>query len=92
MFSRNSIYPVSCDGALSAHINDNHDHVFRYKSYYENDKLGCIGEKILLQHQAWPKPPRFSNCAKQDLPLPDSRIGAFKSPLSTAIMHGLLLY
>ena len=43
MFSRNSIYPVSCDGALSAHINGNHDHVFRYKSYYENDKLGCIG-------------------------------------------------
>ena len=38
MLSRNSIYPLPCDGALSAHING--DHVSRYKSYYEKDKLG----------------------------------------------------
>ena len=31
-------------------------------------------------------------CAKQDVPLPDSRINAFKPPLSSAIIHGLLLY
>ena len=39
MFSRNSIYPVFRDGALSAHINGDHDHVSRYKSYYQKDKL-----------------------------------------------------
>ena len=40
MFSRNSIYPLSRDGAFSAHINGDHDHVSRYKSYYQKDKLG----------------------------------------------------
>ena len=35
---------------------------------------------------------RFSNCAKQDLPLPDSRKGALEPPLSSAIICGLLLY
>ena len=33
MFSRNSIYPLPCDGALAAHINGDLDHVFRYRSY-----------------------------------------------------------
>ena len=40
MFARNSIYPLPLDGALSAHINGDHDHVSRYKSYCEKDKLG----------------------------------------------------
>ena len=39
MFSRNSIYPPSRDGAFAAHINDDHNHVSRYKTYYQNDKL-----------------------------------------------------
>ena len=48
IFSRSSIYPLTRDGALSAHINSDHDHVYRYKSYYQKNKVGWIGEKILL--------------------------------------------
>ena len=40
MFSGNSIYPLPRDGALSAHINGNHDHVSRYKSYYQKAPTG----------------------------------------------------
>ena len=40
MFSYNPIYPHPHDGALSAHINGDHDHVSRYNSYYQKDKLG----------------------------------------------------
>ena len=40
MFSRNSIYSLPRNGALSAHINGDHDHVSRYKSYYQKNKLG----------------------------------------------------
>ena len=39
MFSCNSIYPLPRDGALSAQINGNHDHVSQYKSYYKKDKM-----------------------------------------------------
>ena len=40
MFSCNFIYPLPRDVALSALINSDHDHVSRYKSYYQKDKLG----------------------------------------------------
>ena len=40
MFSRKLIYPLPSDGALSAHINADHDDVSRYKSYYQKDKSG----------------------------------------------------
>ena len=40
MFSLNSICPLTRDGALSAHINGDHDPVCWYKSYYQKDKLG----------------------------------------------------
>ena len=76
MVSRNSIYPLPHDGAFSAHINGDHDHV----SYYQKDQLGWIGEKSLFQRNALSKNPRFNISAKQDLPLPDSRIGAFEPP------------
>ena len=92
MFPRNSLYPLPSDEALSTHMNGEHDHVSRYKSYYQKNKLGLIGEKILLRRHAQPIHPRFSNCAKQDLPLSDSRIGVFEPPLSSTIIHGLLLY
>ena len=87
-----SIYPLPRDGAFSTRLNDDHDHVSSYKSYYQKDKLGWIGGKILLQCYVWPKYPRFSNWSKQDLPFPDSQIGAFEPPLSSAIIHGLLIY
>ena len=40
MFSRNSIYPFPHDVAFSAHINGDNNHVSRYKSYCQIDKLG----------------------------------------------------
>ena len=40
MFSNNFVYPLPRDGAFSAHINVDHDHVSKYKSYCQNDKLG----------------------------------------------------
>ena len=92
MVSRNSIYPLPRDGAFSAHVNGDHDHVSRYKPYYQKDELDWIGEKSLLRRNAYPKRPRFNISAKQDLPLPDSRIDAFEPPLSSAIIHGLLPY
>ena len=52
MFSRNSIYPLPRDWALSAHINGDYDNVSRYKSYYQKDKLDSIGKKILLRRHA----------------------------------------
>ena len=73
MVSRNSIYPLPRDGTFSAHINGDHNHVSRYKSYYQKDKLGWIGEKSLLRRNAQPKHPRYNISAKQDLPLPESR-------------------
>ena len=41
MFSRNSVYPLPRDEDFSAHISgDDHDHVSRYKAYYQKYKLG----------------------------------------------------
>ena len=40
MFSRNSIYSLPRDEAFSAHITGDHEHVSRYKSYCQKDKLG----------------------------------------------------
>ena len=48
MISLNSIDLLPRDGALSAYINLNHDHISRYKSHYQKDKLGRTGEKILF--------------------------------------------
>ena len=38
------------------------------------------------------KHPKFNISAKQDLPLHDSRIGAFEPLLFNVIIHGFLLY
>ena len=45
-----------------------------------------------LRHYAQPRHPRLNGNVKQDLPLPESQIGALKQPLFSAIIHGLLLY
>ena len=49
MFSRNSIYPLPSEEGLFPHINGDHDHVSRYKYYYQKDKLVLIGKNHLLQ-------------------------------------------
>ena len=35
MFSRKSIYSLTRDGAPSAHVNGDYNHVSRYESYYQ---------------------------------------------------------
>ena len=40
MSSRNSMYPLPRDRALSAHINGDYDHVSRYQSHHQKGKLG----------------------------------------------------
>ena len=58
MFSHNSIYPLPSDGALSANINGDHDHVSSYKSSsrtglnrQEHSPLApCLGQKSQVYH------------------------------------------
>ena len=40
----------------------------------------------------WHKHPKFNIFVKQDLPLPDSRIGAFEQPLFSAIIYDMSFY
>ena len=40
MYSRNSMYLLASDGVHSANINGDHDHVTRFKSYCQKEKLG----------------------------------------------------
>ena len=35
IFSCNSLYPLPNDSGISAHTNGEHNHVSRYKSYYQ---------------------------------------------------------
>ena len=60
--------------------------------HYWKNRQGLSGNKVLLQRNGYPKLHRFSNCAKEDLPLLGSQIVAFKPSLFSAIIHGLLLY
>ena len=39
MFLRNSVYPVTHDGALFVQINGDQDHVSRYKFYDQKAKI-----------------------------------------------------
>ena len=72
MFSRNSMYPLPHDWARSAHINGNHDRVSSNKSDCQKDKLGWMGEKILLRCHAYHKHRRFNISAKQKISLSDT--------------------
>ena len=57
----------------------------------------CTGDlspvrKIFIERpDVEPKHPRFNIAAKQDLPLLDRQIDAFEQPLSSIILHGLLV-
>ena len=66
MRSRNPVYPLP-QGAFSVHINGDHNHASRYKSY------------------SW-----METGARQDLPLPDSWIGALEPSLYGTIIHAAL--
>ena len=70
MFLRNSIYLLPRDRALSVHINGNHDHVSKYKSYYQKDELGWTGAKILLSIMPRPNIPGLAIALNQTFPSP----------------------
>ena len=68
MRSRNPIYPLP--KAFSVHINGGHDHVCRYKSYSL--------ERNRVEYARWSKHSGPIIPIRQDLPLPDSRVGALE--------------
>ena len=73
MFLRNSIYLLPRDGALSVFISRDHDHVSKYKPYYQKGKLGWTGEKILLCIMPWPNIPGLAIVLNQTFSSPTSK-------------------
>ena len=63
----------------------------QFLSYYQKDKLDWIGEKILLQCHPYTKHSRFSDCAKQEISIPDGQKNVFEPSLYSTILHELLL-
>ena len=72
MRSRNTLYPLP-QGVFSVHINGDRNHVSSYKSYSLMETT--LNRRESLSFSAMPSP-NISDLAKakQDLPLPDSRI------------------
>ena len=88
MRSRNPVYPLP-QGAFSVHINGDHNHVSRYKSYSWMET--GLNRRESFSFGAMPSPniPDLTK-ARQDLPLPDSRIGALEPSLYGTIIHAAL--
>ena len=85
MRSRNPIYPLP-QGAFSVHINGDHNHVSRYKSYSWMETGLNRGESFSFGAMPSPNIPDLTK-ARQDLPLPDSQIGALEPSLFGTIIH-----
>ena len=85
MRSRNPVYPLP-QGAFSVHINGDHNHVSRYKSYSWMET--GLNRRESFSFGAMPSPniPDLTK-ARQDLPLPDSQIGALEPSLYSTIIH-----
>ena len=88
MRSRNPVYSL-LQGAYSIHINDDHNHVSRYK-FYSWMEIG-LNRRESFSFGAMPCP-NISDLAKarKDLPLLMSRIGAFESSLHGTNIHAAL--
>ena len=88
MRSRNPVYPLPQE-AFSVHINGKHNHVSRYKSYSWMDT--GLNRRESFSFGAMPSPniPDLTK-ARQDLPLPDNRIGAFEPSSYGTIIHTAL--
>ena len=73
MRSRNPVNPLP-QGIFYVHINSDHNHVFRYKSYFRMETR--LNKRQSFSFSAMPSPnnPDLRK-ARQDLPLPSSRIG-----------------
>ena len=85
MRSHNPVYPLP-QGAFSIHINGNHYHNSRYKSYswieIGSNRQGSFSFGAMPSSNI----PDLTK-AGQDLPLPDSRIGALEPSLYGTIKH-----
>ena len=90
MLSRYPIYPLP-QRAFSVHINGNHNHVSRYKSYSRMET--GLNRQESFSFGAIPSPniPDLTK-ARQELPLPDSRISALEPSLYGTITHAALIY
>ena len=76
MRSRNPVYPLP-KGAFSVHINGDHNHVSRYKSYSQMETGLNRWESFSFGAMPRPNIPDLTK-ARQDLHLPDNRIGALE--------------
>ena len=76
MRSRNPVYSLP-QGAFFVHINGDHNHVSRYKPYSWMETGVNRREKFSFSDMPSPNIPDLTK-ARQDLLLPDSRIGAFE--------------
>ena len=83
MRSRNPVYPLP-QGAFPVHINGEQNHVL-----IPEWKLGWTGKKVSPSALLGPHIPDLTK-ARQDLPLPDSSIGAFEPSLYGMIIHAVL--
>ena len=88
MRSRNPVYPLP-QGAFSVHINGDHNHVSRYKSYSWMETGLNRQESFSFGAMPSPNIPDLTT-ARQDLFLPDSRIGAFEPSLYGIIIHAAI--
>ena len=88
MRSRNPVYPLP-QGAFSVHINGDHNHVSRYKSYSWMET--GLNRRESFSFGAMPSPniPDLTK-ARQDLLFPDSWRGALEPSLYGTIIHAAL--
>ena len=90
MRSRNAVHLLP-QGTFPIQIDGGHNHVSRYKSYSRMET--GLNRQESLSFGALDSP-KIQNLAKdrQDLPLPDSRIGAFEPLLYGTIIHADLTF
>ena len=90
MLSRNPVYPLP-QRAFSVHINGDHNLVSRYKSHSRMET--GLNRQESFSFGAIPSPniPDLTK-ARQELPLPDSRISALEPCLYGTITHAALIY
>ena len=88
MRSRNPVCPLP-QGAYSAHINGDHNHVSKYKSLFLNGNW--LNRQESFSFGSMPSPNiKDLTKARQDLPLPDNRIGVLEPSLYGTIIHAAL--
>ena len=88
MRSRNPVYPLPQE-AFSVHINGDHNQVSRYKSYSWMETGLNRRESFSFGAMSTANIPDLTK-ARQDLPLPDSRIGALEPSLYGTIIQAAL--